>query len=45
MTRNDDTPRPEHPRPDFHREPWINLNGRWRFAFDPQDVGDRKSVV
>lgn len=34
-------PRPEHPRPDFQREPWIKLNGRWRFAFDPQNVGEQ----
>jgi hypothetical protein len=35
-------PRPEHPRPDFQREPWLNLNGRWRFTFDPQNVGEQK---
>ncbi len=35
------TPRPEHPRPDFQREPWLNLNGRWRFSFDPRDVGEQ----
>ena len=35
-------PRPEHPRPDFRREPWINLNGRWRFTFDPQNVGEQQ---
>ena len=27
-------PRPEHPRPQFHRERWLNLNGSWNFAFD-----------
>ncbi len=27
-------PRPEHPRPQFEREDWINLNGEWTFAFD-----------
>ena len=32
-------PWPEHPRPDFMREPWLNLNGKWKFAFDPDDVG------
>lgn len=32
-------PWPEHPRPDFKREPWVNLNGAWGFAFDPDDVG------
>jgi hypothetical protein len=32
-------PHPEHPRPIFCREPWVNLNGTWRFDFDPDDVG------
>ena len=32
-------PRPEHPRPDFRRETWLNLNGWWEFAFDPDDRG------
>lgn len=32
-------PRPEHPRPDFERTAWCNLNGIWEFAFDPKDVG------
>ncbi|QGY47568.1 beta-glucuronidase [Maribellus comscasis] len=27
-------PRPEHPRPQFMRDTWINLNGQWNFAFD-----------
>ncbi len=34
-------PRPEHPRPDFQRQPWINLNGHWRFTFDPDNVGEQ----
>lgn len=33
-------PLPEHPRPDFMREQWINLNGRWDFRFDKQDIGE-----
>jgi len=32
-------PLPEHPRPDLQRAEWLNLNGRWRFAFDPRDEG------
>ena len=28
------SPRPEHPRPQFLRESWINLNGTWSFDFD-----------
>ncbi|MBD3414483.1 MAG: beta-glucuronidase [Candidatus Aminicenantes bacterium] len=27
-------PRPEHPRPQFVRETWLNLNGEWSFTFD-----------
>ena len=32
-------PRPEHPRPDFVRETFFNLNGVWQFAFDDKDEG------
>ncbi len=32
-------PRPEYPRPDFQRDDWLNLNGTWDFAFDPDNVG------
>jgi len=34
-----DIPLPEHPRPDFQRDDWINLNGRWDFRFDLNDQG------
>jgi len=27
-------PRPEHPKPQFERGDWLNLNGQWNFAFD-----------
>ncbi len=27
-------PRPEHPRPQFERSDWRNLNGTWTFVFD-----------
>ena len=27
-------PLPEHPRPDFERSKWINLNGYWSFTFN-----------
>lgn len=33
------TPRSEYPRPDFQRDNWLNLNGTWNFAFDPDQVG------
>ena len=32
-------PLPEHPRPDFQRVEWQNLNGPWAFAFDSLNVG------
>lgn len=32
-------PRPEHPRPDFMRDTYMNLNGVWQFAFDDADEG------
>jgi len=35
----DTIPLPEHPRPDFQRAEWLNLNGHWRFAFDGRDGG------
>jgi hypothetical protein len=35
-------PLPEHPRPDFERVLWQNLNGVWQFAFDSLDVGLEK---
>ena len=36
-------PRPEHPNPQFERENWINLNGKWEFEMDKGVSGrDRK---
>lgn len=35
-------PRPEHPRPDFERKAWQNLNGKWQFALDPTRCGLEK---
>ncbi|MFT5089902.1 MAG: beta-galactosidase/beta-glucuronidase, partial [Planctomycetota bacterium] len=32
-------PRPEHPRPQFQRENWLNLNGEWAFCIDHGDSG------
>ncbi len=37
-----EVPWPEHPRPDLKREPWVNLNGPWSFAFDAEDVGEKE---
>lgn len=35
-------PLPEHPRPDFERMQWLNLNGVWQFEFDSLNVGKEK---
>jgi len=34
-------PLPEHPRPDFERSEWLNLNGNWAFEFDKKDEGEK----
>jgi len=36
------TPLPEHPRPDFQRDQWLNLNGPWQFQFDAPDSGEAR---
>ncbi len=35
-------PLKEHPRPDFMRDQWLNLNGKWDFRFDPQNEGENE---
>jgi len=35
-------PLPEHPRPDFERAQWQNLNGMWQFEYDSLDQGISK---
>lgn len=32
-------PRPEHPRPQFVRDSWVNLNGTWTYTFDFGESG------
>ena len=39
---NASIPRPEHPRPDFMRDTFCNLNGEWQFAFDDENRGLRE---
>lgn len=39
-----DIPLPEHPRPDWERKQWLNLNGEWNFAFEAGKT-DRKIIV
>ena len=34
--------RSEHPKPQFMRENWMNLNGQWQFEFDYSDSGKEK---
>ena len=37
-------PLPEHPRPDWERSQWVNLNGQWDFGFE-NGAYDRKITV
>jgi len=37
-------PRPEHPRPQFVRDAWVNLNGCWEFAYDHGDSGEPRGM-
>ena len=40
---NRQIPRPEHPRPAFMRDSWVNLNGEWEFFNDLSASGvDRR---
>jgi hypothetical protein len=34
-------PLPEHPRPDWERAEWVNLNGEWDFGFAPDRLDKR----
>jgi len=40
QAQTNDIPLPEHPRPDFMRADWLNLNGWWNFKFDKSDEGE-----
>ncbi len=42
MARKTDNlvPLPEYPRPLLARDEWVNLNGRWRFDYDPDGSGE-----
>ncbi|MCB0666250.1 MAG: glycoside hydrolase family 2 [Saprospiraceae bacterium] len=40
LAQSQTIPLAEHPRPDFERTVWENLNGYWDFRFDPQDQGE-----
>ena len=34
--------RSEHPKPQFMRKNWMNLNGQWQFEFDFSNSGKEK---
>lgn len=38
-------PRPEHPKPQFYRSDWRNLNGLWDFDFDFGDSGKARGFA
>jgi hypothetical protein len=38
-------PRPEHPRPDFQRDTWLNLNGTWQFEVDAKGDGEERGLT
>ncbi|MDQ0733662.1 glycoside hydrolase family 2 protein [Arthrobacter agilis] len=38
-------PKPEHPRPQFVRTDWLNLNGVWQFETDAGDSGLERGVA
>jgi ribosomal protein S19 len=40
-----ETPRPEHPRPDFGREAWLNLNGEWQWEVDEKGDGEERGLT
>ena len=37
-------PRSEHPKPQFKRESWLNLNGEWDFCFDQGRSGEQRRL-
>jgi beta-galactosidase/beta-glucuronidase len=42
---NTETPRPEHPRPQFVRPDWQSLNGVWQFEIDQGDSGLERGLL
>lgn len=38
-------PLPEHPRPDFERTEWMNLNGEWEFRFEGEPAFGKRILV
>ncbi|HCE44536.1 MAG TPA: beta-glucuronidase [Lentisphaeria bacterium] len=44
MAKNSTVPRPEHPKPQFERQSWINLNGQWTYTFDFGKSGSERGL-
>ena len=42
MDSSQNIPRPEHPRPDFTRDRWLNMNGEWEFEIDAGNCGEEQ---
>ena len=38
-------PRPEHPKPQFRRDSWLNLNGTWAFEIDNSRSGEARGLA
>lgn len=38
-------PRPEYPRPQFVRDGWMNLNGKWFFETDQGNSGEERGLA
>jgi len=45
MTDAIEIPRPEHPRPQFYRPDWVNLNGEWSFTLDGGRSGHERGFA
>jgi beta-galactosidase/beta-glucuronidase len=45
VTDQANVPRPEHPRPQFVRDEWESLNGRWEFEIDQGDSGLERGLL
>ena len=37
-------PRLEHPKPQFQRDSWMNLNGQWAFEIDQSRSGQARNL-
>lgn len=37
--------RPEHPKPQFKRKNWVNLNGEWEFEIDNGNSGEARGLL